>query len=48
MIIIICGLSGVGKTTLAKEIAQLVNGVLLSTDKYGKSYFPIAQMAIPL
>ena len=36
MIIIICGLPGVGKTTLAKEIAPLVNAVLLSTDKIRK------------
>lgn len=36
MIIVICGLPGVGKTTLAKEIALLVNAVLLSTDKIRK------------
>ena len=36
MIIIICGLPGVGKTTLAKELAPLVNAVLLSTDKIRK------------
>jgi ABC-type polar amino acid transport system ATPase subunit len=28
-VIVICGLPGVGKTTLAKEIAPLVNAVLL-------------------
>ena len=38
MIIIICGLPGVGKTTLAKEIAPLVDAVLLSTDKIRKDY----------
>jgi predicted kinase len=36
MIIVICGLPGVGKTTLAKEIAPLVIAVLLSTDKIRK------------
>jgi predicted kinase len=39
MIIIICGLPGVGKTTLAKELAPLVNAVLLSTDKIRKELF---------
>ena len=39
MIIVICGLPGVGKTTLAKEIAPLVNAVLLSTDKIRKELF---------
>jgi predicted kinase len=39
MIIVICGLPGVGKTTLAKDIAPLVNGVLLSTDKIRKELF---------
>ena len=39
MIIVICGLPGVGKTTLAKDIAPLVNGVLLSTDKITKELF---------
>ncbi len=33
MIILICGLPGIGKTTLAKELALLVNAVILSTDK---------------
>ena len=36
MIIIICGLPGVGKTTIAKELAPLVNAVILSTDKIRK------------
>ena len=29
MIIIICGLPGVGKTTVAKNLASLVNAVIL-------------------
>ena len=36
MIIIICGLPGVGKTTLAKGIAPLINAVILSTDRIRK------------
>ena len=40
MIIIICGLPGVGKTTVARELAPLVNAVILSTDKLRKSYSP--------
>ena len=36
MIMIICGLPGVGKTTVAKELAPLVNAVILSTDKIRK------------
>ena len=39
MIIIICGLPGVGKTTVARELAPLVNGVILSTDKIRKELF---------
>jgi len=39
MIIVICGLPGVGKTTLAKEIAPLINAVILSTDKIRKELF---------
>jgi len=39
MIIIICGLPGVGKTTVAKELAPLVNAVILSTDKIRKELF---------
>lgn len=33
---IVCGLPGVGKTTLAKEMAPLLNAVVLSTDKIRK------------
>lgn len=36
MIVIICGLPGVGKTTLAKDLAPLLNAVVLSTDKIRK------------
>jgi predicted kinase len=39
MIIVICGLPGVGKTTVAKELAPLVNAVILSTDKIRKELF---------
>ena len=39
MIIIICGLPGVGKTTVAKELAPLVNALILSTDKIRKELF---------
>ena len=40
LIIIICGLPGVGKTTLSKEIAPLLNALILSTDKIRKDLFP--------
>ena len=36
MIVIICGLPGVGKTTFAKELAPLINATVLSTDKIRK------------
>lgn len=36
MIVLFCGLPGVGKTTLAKELAPLVGAVVLSTDKVRK------------
>ncbi len=36
MIILICGLPGVGKTTLARKLAVLIRGVVLSTDKIRK------------
>jgi predicted kinase len=35
----ICGLPGVGKTTLARQLAPLVNGIVLSTDKIRKELF---------
>ncbi len=40
IIIIVCGLPGVGKTTLAKDLAPLINAVVLSTDKIRKELFP--------
>ena len=36
MIILLCGYPGVGKTTLANELAPLINAVVLSTDKVRK------------
>jgi predicted kinase len=39
MIIIICGLPGVGKTTVAKGLAPLLNAVILTTDKIRKELF---------
>ena len=36
MIVIICGLPGVGKTTLARSLAPLINATVLSTDKIRK------------
>ena len=36
MIVIICGLPGVGKTTLAKNLALLIDASILSTDKIRK------------
>jgi predicted kinase len=36
LIIIICGLPGTGKTTLAKNLAPLMSAVVLSTDKIRK------------
>ena len=41
MIIIICGLPGVGKTTLAKNLAPKINASILSSDKIRKELFPI-------
>ena len=36
MIVVVCGLPGVGKTTLAKEIAPMIKATILSTDKIRK------------
>jgi len=36
MIVIVCGLPGVGKTTFAKKLAPLINATVLSTDKIRK------------
>jgi predicted kinase len=38
--VIVCGLPGVGKTTIAKDLAPLINGVILSTDKIRKELIP--------
>ena len=38
-VIIICGLPGVGKTTVAKELATKMNATILSTDKIRKELF---------
>jgi hypothetical protein len=40
VIVIICGLPGVGKTTLANEIAPFLDAVLLSSDKIRKEIIP--------
>lgn len=39
MIILICGYPGVGKTTVAHELAPLIKAVVLSTDKIRKELF---------
>ncbi|MDE1768980.1 MAG: AAA family ATPase [Thaumarchaeota archaeon] len=39
MIIIICGLPGVGKSTLAKNLAPMINATILSSDKIRKELF---------
>jgi hypothetical protein len=36
MLVIVCGLPGVGKTTFAKKLATLINAIVLSTDKIRK------------
>lgn len=36
MIVIVCGLPGIGKTTFAKKLAPLIDAVVLSTDKIRK------------
>jgi predicted kinase len=36
LIVILCGLPGVEKTTLATNLAQLINDVVLSSDKIRK------------
>jgi predicted kinase len=36
LIIVVCGLPGTGKTTLAKNLASLMGAVILSTDKIRK------------
>ena len=39
--IIICGLPGVGKTTLAKNLAPRINASIISSDRIRKELFPI-------
>jgi predicted kinase len=36
MLVIVCGLPGVGKTTFSKKLAPLINAIVLSTDKIRK------------
>ncbi len=40
MIVIVCGLPGVGKTTLSKALAPLIDAIMLSTDKIRKELIP--------
>ena len=40
LIIVVCGLPGVGKSSLAKDLAPLTNAVILSSDKIRKELFP--------
>lgn len=40
MIVVICGLPGVGKTTLTKDLAPLIHAQILSSDKIRKELFP--------
>jgi predicted kinase len=40
LIVLFSGLPGVGKTRLANELAPLINGIVLSTDKLRKELIP--------
>jgi predicted kinase len=40
IVIIVCGLPGVGKTTFVKDLAPLMRAVILSTDKIRKELIP--------
>jgi len=40
LIVVICGLPGVGKSTLAKYLAPMINFTILSSDKIRKELFP--------
>jgi predicted kinase len=40
LIVLVCGLPGVGKTSLSKEVAKLTKWTVLSTDKIRKELFP--------
>ena len=39
-VVVVCGLPGVGKTTIAKDLAPLINAVVLSSDKIRKELIP--------
>jgi len=41
MLVIVCGLPGVGKTTFAKKLSPLINAIVLSTDKIRKELIPL-------
>jgi predicted kinase len=40
LIVIICGLPGVGKTTLSRGLAPIISAIILSTDKIRKELIP--------
>jgi predicted kinase len=40
LIVIVCGLPGVGKTTLSRELAPIISAIILSTDKIRKELIP--------
>jgi predicted kinase len=40
LIVLVCGLPGVGKTSISKELAKLTRWVVLSTDKIRKELVP--------
>ena len=40
MIVLVCGLPGVGKTSISDELAKLTRWTVLSTDKIRKELFP--------
>lgn len=40
MIVVVCGLPGTGKTTIAKKLAPVINAIVLSTDKIRKELIP--------
>lgn len=39
MIVIVCGLPGVGKTTIAKKLAPMIDGITISSDVVRKELF---------
>jgi predicted kinase len=40
LIVLICGLPGVGKTSLARNLAPLINAAIISSDKIRKELIP--------